>query len=212
MGELKRRSPVRFKDAAIETETEDSWRVALRYADEADGPYLVDLSHKPRWDLQDANLASFHPCDMDIPKYPGGCAIKDGVIINRMNRTQAAIWHLASGTTQLPPESAYTDVTEATVFLSLFGPHVFSITEKLTALDFLNPQKIVPFLLQGPLCHVPCQIVTMEKAKEGAGSILFTCSRGYAQDMADATLAAGIEFGLRPAGENTFHNWLQSRF
>ncbi len=127
-----------------------------------------------------------------------------------MNRTQTVIWHLASGTKQSPPENAYTDVTEATVLLAMLGPHVFSVMEKLTSLDFLNPQKTAPFLLQGPLCHVPCQIVTLEKTTEGAGSILFTFPRGYAYDMVNAILEAGVEFALRPAGENTFLDWLQS--
>jgi len=207
---LQRQSPVQFNIAAIKTESRDHWSVTSKYADEGNGPHLVDLSHIPRWDLQDAKLKSFRPCEIDIPEYSGGCTIKDGVIINRMNRTQAAIWHLASGSKHLPPESAYTDVTEATVLLSMLGPHVFSVMEKLTSLDFLNPQKTAPFLLQGPLCHVPCQIVTMEKTADRTGTILFTFPRGYAYDMVNAILEAGVEFALRPAGENTFLNWLQS--
>lgn len=210
MADFQRQSPVRFNTAAIETESRDHWLVSSKYADEGNGPHLVDLSHIPRWDLQDANLASFRPCKIDIPQSPGECIVKDGVIINRMNRTQTVIWHLASGMKQSPPENAYTDVTEATVLLAMLGPHVFSVMEKLTSLDFLNPQKTAPFLLQGPLCHVPCQIVTLEKTTEGAGSILFTFPRGYAYDMVNAILEAGVEFALRPAGENIFLDWLQS--
>ena len=93
------------------------------------------------------------------------------------------------------------------MFLALFGKEIFAITEKLTALDFLDPLKETPFLLQGPFSHVPCQIVTLEKTPARCG-ILMTCSRGYARDMVGAILEAGAEFKLRPAGEQTFRSWL----
>ena len=102
---------------------------------------------------------------------------------------------------------AYTDVTDATVFLALIGKNLAAVVEKLTALDFFNPLNEPPFLLQGPLAHVPCQCVMLEKSPSRS-AILFTCSRGYAQSMVHAFRDAGAEFGLRPAGEGVFHNWL----
>ena len=109
----------------------------------------------------------------------------------------------------MPDFSGYTDVTESTVFLALFGPKVFFIAEKLTSLDFMDPAKKAPFLLQGPFCHVPCQIVTLDKSADGNGGFLLTCSRGYGDSMVHAVLEAGAEFGLRPAGENRFSSWIQ---
>ena len=38
--------------------------------------------------------------------------------------------------------------------------------------------------------------------------MLITCSRGYAHDMTHALLEAGEEFGIVPAGENRFTNWM----
>jgi glycine cleavage system aminomethyltransferase T len=60
---------------------------------------------------------------------------------------------------------------------------------------------------------VPCQIVTLDKSAgdggaDGAGGFVMTCSRGYAQSMVHAILDAGAEFGLRPAGEKRFDQWL----
>jgi hypothetical protein len=124
-----------------------------------------------------------------------------------MNRTQASIWHLSGEMPNVPDDSAFTDVIDATVFLALLGGDIFSITEKLTSLDFLDPIKKAPFLLQGPFSHVPCQIVTLEKNSDKSG-ILMTCSRGYAHDMVAAILSAGEEFELRPAGERAFADWL----
>jgi hypothetical protein len=209
MAEIVRQSPVAFDALAMETEKRDCWQVALRYADEGEGPHLADLSHMARWDLQDADLERFRPCGVEIPQTPGGCALKNGVLVNRMNRTQAALWHLAGKAPVFPRESAYTDLTEATVCLALFGPRVFSITEKLTPLDFFVPARTPPFLLQGPLSRVPCQIVTLARGGSGKGGIVFTCSRGYARDMVAAIGSAGEEFDLHPAGEKTFILWLE---
>ena len=126
-----------------------------------------------------------------------------------MNGTQASIYHLGAATPELPDYSGFTDVSESTVFVALFGPKTFRVAEKLTSLDFLDPKKQAPFLLQGPFCHVPCQIVTLEKSADASGGVLLTCSRGYGDSMIHAILEAGAEFGLRPAGENRFGSWIQ---
>jgi hypothetical protein len=210
MAAVERRSPVQFPSAPGKTEMRDHWEVVLEYPEEGSGPHLADLSHIPRWDLQDRDLVRFQPGGVAIPETPGSCALAGGVLVNRMNRTQAAVWHLAAAEAPpLPPEAAYTDVTDASACLALFGPNVSSITEKLTSLDLFPPEKMPPFLLQGPFSRVPCQITVISRnADNGAGGIVFTCSRGYGADMVDAVLAAGAAFGLRPAGENAFLRWL----
>ncbi len=205
---IQRLSPVQFGPPRT-TETRNNWTIALSYDDEGKGPFLVDLCHKTRWDLQDPGLDGLNPLGLQIPGAPGSCSLKNGTLINRMNRTQAAIWHLDAETPDLPADPGYTEVTESTVFLALFGPRIFSIAEKLTSLDFLDPVKAAPFLLQGPFSHVPCQIVTLEKNADGSGGLLLTCSRGYGHSMVHAIRDAGSEFGLRPAGENRFSAWLK---
>jgi len=134
-----------------------------------------------------------------------------------MNRTQASVWHLSGETPAFPDDPAFTDITDSTVFLAVFGQDLFAILEKLTALDFLDSSRKTPFLLQGPFSHVPCQIVTLDKTS-GKPGILMTCSRGYARDMVEAIgyardmveaiFEAGTEFKLRPAGEQAFAEWL----
>jgi len=207
MENIMRRSPVSFDAGPAKAEMRDNWSVTLEYGAEESGPYVIDLSHRPRWDLQDAEIAKVQPWGIHIPDAPGQCILDKGILINRMNRTQASIWHLTGERPDEPEGPAFTDVTDVTVFLALFGKGIFAITEKLTALDFLDPLKEAPFLLQGPFSHVPCQIVTLEKTPERCG-ILMTCSRGYAGSMTAAILDAGAEFGLRPAGENAFGGWL----
>lgn len=206
---IKRESPVAFRAAPRKTAERDNWTVALEYEDEGNGPWLVDLAHKTRWDLQDGSVDAMTPCDLAVPASPGHCTFSGATLIGRMNATQAAIWHLGATAPALPDHSGYTDVSEATAFLALFGPKTFYIAEKLTDLDFMAPTGEPPFLLQGPFCRVSCQIVTLEKAADGSGGFLLTCNRGYGGGMVGAILEAGAEFGLRPAGENRFAEWIR---
>lgn len=207
MLEIRRISPVTFDAKPARTEKRDNWTLVLEYDNEGQGPYLMDLSHLPRWDVQDGALSGMAPAGATIPETPGQCTFSDGILINRMNRTQAAFWHLLAKPAEMPAESSFTDVTESTVFLGIVGKEAFAIAEKLSSLDFTDPQKSAPFLLQGPFSHVPCQLVTLCRDADNSG-LLFTCSRGYAHDMVHAVMAAGAEFGLRPAGLDRFKDWV----
>jgi len=209
MVEISRQSPVRFRVRPLKTANRDNWSVALAYGGEGKGPWLADLSHKARWDLQNSDVGKKRPGGLAVPDTPGACTFDGETLANRMNRTQVSIFHLGAEAPVMPEDSSYTDVTESTLFLALFGPKAFLVAEKLTNLDFLDPSRQAPFLLQGPFCHVPCQIVTLEKSTDGSGGFLLTCSRGYADSMVRAILEAGAEFGLRPAGENRFNTWIQ---
>ncbi len=210
MIEIERISPVVFKSTPVKTENRDNWEVVMEYSGEGDGPYLIDLSHKPRFDLQDGELAVRQPFGISLPETPGSSVFENGILANRMNRTQVSLYNLDNeDNSTIINEPGITDVTEATVFVALIGKDIFSICEKLSALDFMDPTRTAPFLFQGPFSHVPCQIVTLEKEGDNGGLVL-TCSRGYGQDMIHSILQAGDEFGLKPAGEDRFTEWINS--
>ncbi len=210
MKDIQRISPVVFKSIPSKKEKRDNWDVVMEYGGEGDGPYLVDLSHRPRFDLQDSNLAAITPFGLKIPEIPGNCLLENGVLANRMNGTQVSLFNLdGQDDVSMPDETGYTDVTESTICVALIGKNIFSICEKLTALDFMDPQRKVPFLFQGPFSHVPCQIITLSKDQNSSGLVL-TCSRGYGRDMIASILHAGEEFGLKPAGEQRFTNWIKA--
>lgn len=210
MAVIKRQSPVRFSARPRQTEVRGHWPVILEYEHEGSGPWLVDLSHKTRWDLQDRHIGDQAVCDdLAVPESPGRCTLSGTTLVSRMNNTQATIYHLGASTPVPPPFSGYTDVGEATLFSALFGPRAFSIAEKLTNLDLVDPAKAPPFLLQGPFCRIPCQIIIMEKTSADRSGFLLTCSRGYGDSLVDAIQRAGLEFGLQPAGENRFKAWME---
>ena len=207
MTDMKRRSPVVFPQKAKQVEPQDHWSVVMEYESEGQGPWIVDLSHRPRWDLQDSDLEKFNPFEIDIPKTPGQCCFQNHIMANRMNRTQVSLWQLKGDRRETPDEAACTDTVDTTLFLAILGREVFSITEKLSALDIGDPSITAPRLFQGPFAHVPCQIVLLKEPEDMPG-ILLTCSRGFARDMVAAILHAGQEFMLQPAGQTVFEKWL----
>ncbi len=209
MNKTQRVSPVVLKGTPAKTKNINNWEIVMEYEGEGDGPYLIDLTHKQRFDLQDSNLAGQNPFQMTIPEMPGNSLLDKGILINRMNNTQASIYHFGETAVAMPDDSGFTDVTEATLFVALVGKNIFSICEKLTTLDFMDPEKKAPFLFQGPFSHVPCQIVTLSKDIDNPGLVI-TCSRGYGRDMIHAVLGAGKEFGLKPAGEEKFNDFIKN--
>ena len=207
-GHYGRSSPVKFAIHPVKTEIREGWKVVLAYSGESEGPFLVDLSHVPKWDVQDADLTHIRPMDVAIPERPGDCILENGLLINRMNATQAAIWHLLKEHPAIPQEFAYTDVSDAYALMAVLAKNVFSIMEKVTPLDLSTSSKAPPFLLQGPVLHVRCQMVLLGE-KGGDTAVLIACPRGYAQSMSEAFLDACKEWELRPAGETAFRNWLK---
>jgi len=96
MKDIQRVSPVVFKNTPLKVEKRDNWDVVTEYSSEGDGPYLVDLSHKPRFDLQDSNLYGIKPFGITIPKTPGTCLLENNILANRMNNTQVSLYNLKS--------------------------------------------------------------------------------------------------------------------
>ncbi len=203
----QRCSPISFSDTVLHKEMRGGWEVALEYGNEESGPYLIDLSHIAKGDIQNSDLFLMKPWGLTVPSPPGGCTLEEGILLSRLNRTQAAAWHLTKETAAGLQDVAFTDTTDAHALLALVGKEAFSIMEKLSALDLTSPDLRSPFLLQGPVLHVRALIAVLGETDNMAG-ILIAYSRGYGQSMAEAFLDAGLEYGLRPAGERKFRDWL----
>jgi hypothetical protein len=178
----RRRSPVVFQTPPSKKEIRDAWEVVLEYEDQGNGPFLIDLSHVPKWDVQDADLTHIRPMDVAIPEHPGDCILENGLLINRMNATQATLWHLSEAHPAFPQEPAYTDVSDAYALMAVLAKDVFS--------------------------HVRCQVVLLGE-KGGYMAVLMACPRGYGHSVCEALLDAGMEWGLSPAGETAFRDWLK---
>lgn len=207
MVDLLRRSPISFEGEAAQTEVRDGWEVVLSFEGEGRGPFLIDLSHRAKWDVQSGDIGRLRPWGVGIPGSPGECIFQEGLLINRMNRTQAACWHLLGEPLRSPRGKGYTETTDALLLLVLLGREVFSIMEKACALDFQSPTVKPPCLFQAPVFHVASQVVFLGH-NDGLSAVLVACARGYGYTMAGALAQAGSEWGLRPAGELAFTGWL----
>lgn len=209
MPEVLRRSSVSFRNRPVQTELRDGWEVVLEYEGEGDkkGPFLIDLSHRAKWDVQSADLERIQPWGLTIPDRPGECVFQNGFLIGRMNRIQAACWNLVGGVPERPDGTMYTETTDAYLLLALLGRELFPIMEKVCSLDFHSPRKRLPFLFQAPVLRLASQVVFLGE-NAGVAAILLSCARGYGHTMVQGILHAGAEQGLRPAGERTFSTWL----
>lgn len=204
----QRLSPVRLKGRPAKTEMRDHWTVVLEYADEGTGPWLADLSHCTRLDIQGRPLDARMPEGIPTPEIPGGVRIQGSVAVARMGSAQAWLWRFGADP-DLPPHFGRTEITEGTLGLAIMGENTFRITEKLTSLDLQPPGRTPPFLLQGPFSHVPSQIMVIG-TEPGRELVILGCSRGYGHDMVHALTDAGVEFDLRSAGERRFADMLQA--
>jgi len=203
MEKIKRYSPVTFTHTPDRTQERNGWEIVLEYEDEATGPFLVDLSHIGKWDVQGENLSSIRPAGLAIPEDSEQCIVTDRYLINLIKWNWATIWHFSQDTPDFSEDFAFTNVTEAYALLSIVGKEVFSIMEKVSALDLLSPERKPPFLAMGPVLHVRSQVVVLAREIDSS-AVLVACPRAYGQSMAEALLDAGKEWGLRPGGEDIF--------
>jgi glycine cleavage system aminomethyltransferase T len=131
------------------------------------------------------------------------------VIVSRLNSSQASIWRFSETTPAWSDLSCSTEMTDAYALMALIGRETKGIIEKVSALDLTPPDKKPPFILLGQVLQIPMQLVLMDGEKRPSG-ILLACSRGYAQCVVRALLDAGSEFGLKPAGEKRFVDWMRN--
>jgi glycine cleavage system aminomethyltransferase T len=203
MENIKRYSPVTFSHTPARTQERNGWEVVLEYENEASGPFLIDLSHIGKWDVQGESLSSIRPAGIVIPEDSEHCAFTESFLVNLIKWNWATIWHFSQDMPDFAGDFAFTNVTEAYALFALLGKEIFSIMEKVSALDLLSPERKPPFLTMGPVLHVRSQVIVLAREVDSS-AVLVACPRGYGQSMAEALLDAGKEWGLRPGGEDIF--------
>lgn len=207
---LSRRSPVVFDSTPAKLEPRAGWNVVRSYPQDRtlDSLRLIDLSHRPRWDYQDHCLDEQSPFGLRVPPRPGEIAVTGGLIISRMNRTQVSIGSIGHDVPpDMPLDVGYTDTTDSHCWLAVVGENAPAVMECVSSLDLFLPERITPCLTQGPILHVPCQVVTME-----TDCILISFSRGYGQTFVDALLRLASDTGLQVGGEQVFTDWVVEKY
>ncbi len=204
MSTVFRQSPIIFDRKAAEKKGYFGWEVVLEFEAEGDGPWLVDLSHLQRWDCQDVELDAVAPFGLSMPAEPGQVILQKDKFIARMNRTQAMVVSFRTGDPiETPTSVEFTDISDAYCMLAVVGPETPRVMEHVSNLDLFKPGKKMPFLTQGPIMHIPAQVVTLD-----VDCVLMSFSRGYGQSFADAMLHAATGCDLRPGGAGVFNQRL----
>ena len=211
MESIKRYSPITFPSTPVRTGIRNGWEIVLEYKDQGTGPFLVDLSHIGKWDVQGEDLPSLRPAGLAIPADSKQCLLTGDFLLNLIKWNWATIWHFSVDMPDFADEYAFTNVTEAYALLMITGRNTFSIMEKISSLDLLSPERNPPFLTMGPVCRIRSQIVVLSREKE-MSNVLVACPRGYGQSMADVILDAGKEYGLKPGGEDIFSGLRNTHF
>ncbi len=207
MPEMLRQSPIRFDRTPEQIVEAEGWSIALAFEGQRRGPFLVDLSHLSRWDIQDGDLSALQPFGLEIPGKMSGVVQTPDFLITRMNPTQCQVWRLGDDVAQPPAGPQCTEITDGQAVLALVGENLDAVLETITTLDIFGPGVQAPCLFQGRILDLPCQIVRLEDTG-GRQAILIAFSRGYGQSMAEAILEAARPWDLEPGGAKVFSDWL----
>ncbi len=204
-----RTSPIKFDMEPSATATVNGWQVVTEYKGQKKGPLLIDLSHKPNWDLQSKDLSIFEDSRIPIPIKPNEMIRHHNLFTARMNAIQCSIWSLDN---QVPDLDGFkdniTDITDGQALFAIVGRNLPVLMEAFGPLDIFSPEFEDIRLFQSPLFHIPCQILLLERSGD-MQVVLISCPRGYGNSMAKALLKSGNPFGLSPGGENIFTQWLE---
>lgn len=175
-------------------ESIDGWQVAVRYLQLADrtGNALVDLSHVPTFEINGpetgAVLSSLCGADVPLRKIHS----EESRHIYRLTPSRAIVFG------NVPPSTGAIDVTGGWASLALIGPDAERILNKVTAVDLRERTLPVQACCQGPIFGVNTLFGRFADRFE-----LHVCSDS-AEFFWDVLMDAGAEFGLRPAGLETY--------
>lgn len=203
-----RRSPIRMDRPVLYTEVRNGWEIVTKYEDEADSPWIVDLSHAQKLDFRDSLLSHGLFLEISIPEKPGDIHIQGGFLSARLNPQQSLVLNLTKSPITDMEERSVTEVTDAFALLAMIGHSVFAILETITALDLLEPGKNPPFILQGPVLGLRSLLFLLSSEKD-LPAILLAVPRGYGQSFFTALLQAGEPWNLSPAGESAFFHYFE---
>ena len=123
----KRYSPIKLPSTPAQTIIRSGWEVVLSYKEERSGPFVIDLSHIGKWDVQGENLPSLRPAGLAIPENSRHCLLTGDFLLNLIKWNWATIWHFSEEMPDFADEYAFTNVTEAYALLAITGNEVFSI-------------------------------------------------------------------------------------
>jgi hypothetical protein len=203
-----RTSPLEVSLQPEETVIRGGYEVALTYLGERGlgYPFLVDISHVPKWILQGRDLEGMQPAGVDIPANPQAASLRKGILAGRLTPHEG--WLMALGD-EIPSfnEPGFTRVTDGYAAMALVGHQVWEVLNKLSPVDMEAPAQEPLCVVQAPVEDVPCLLVKVMAGGAAPGLILCV-ERAYGPFILGAILDAGREFWIAVAGWRRFREWL----
>ena len=208
MKNYKKLSPISIPFAPETTIERDGWEIALTYRDEDPSLAIIDLSHIRKWEIYAHTLSPQSLSTLQIPDRPGEISLNNEVLIALCRPSVALAFQFGDSPFTSSGTTTYTELTDGYALLALIGNDGPRIMEKITDLDLTLTSSQHARFIQGPLLGTPVKIMVFSIGDCDTG-MLISIARGFGQATVNAILDAGIEFGLKPAGEKVFERWFQ---
>jgi hypothetical protein len=204
----KKQSPIHFPKHPIKTEDRNGFEVACSYGNDDFPLVVIDLSHIPKWEIYDRQLAGKSLGSIAFPQTPGQVTCAAGSAVSLIRPSVAHLWKLDGCADDKLGDITSIEITDGYALIALIGKLGPRVMEKITDLDLkLSPDPDV-HLVQGPILGVLSKVMVFSSSGGGTG-IFIAIPRGSGQSVAEALLDAGSSLGMQPAGQAVFDRWLQ---
>lgn len=208
MKSYRRLSPISVPFVPETTEERDGWKIVLSHRHEDPSLAIIDLSHIRKWEIYGPRLHEQMLDSLYIPRIPGQISLSKDMAVALCRPSVALAWQFNYSAFTPSGTATYADVTDGYALLALIGDDGPRIMEKITNVDLALASNQHARLIQGPFLDIPAKIMVFSMGDCNKG-MLIGVARGFGQSVVDVILDAGIEFGLKPAGEKVFERWFK---
>ena len=161
---------------------------------------LTDLTHRPKAFIQGLAL------DKLANLIPGQALWTGQAFVGCIKPGEAVLFDLTGPIEQAWPDSYYTDMTDAWVFLGLWGSRAVDVMQRLVAVDVERPDLKEPFYLITRSHALALQILNPKGKEPG---FFLACDRSHGQNLFDSLFHAGQHLGLTVVGLKGFQKWFE---
>jgi hypothetical protein len=179
------------------------WPVIERF-DPPEGPCdvgLTDLSHRPKAIVHGRAVPA-----LGVSR-PGQAVWNGQSLAGCLKAGQATVFDLSGPMEPAVESDSLTDMTEAWVLLGLWGPRSLDVVQRLVTID-LEPRSIEGPVFFATSSHgLRIQLANLRRPSPG---FLLACARSHGQNVFEACLRAGKQFGLKITGTQAYYDWLRS--
>lgn len=180
----------------------DGWPVIERFepVEEKYEAGITDLSHRPKTIMYGPALENFKNLT------PGQAVWTGQGFLSLVKPGEAVLFDLAGPIMELSLPKEATDMTDAWVLLSIWGPKAVEILQRLFPVDLDRPTVREPFYLVTRWHTLVVQILNLKAHEPG---FLLATDRSHGQNLFDGLISAGRYLGLKPVGLRSWQQWFE---